>query len=86
MTTRAPIHLGSGEPVLLLHPFLLSQAVWEAVAQQLADTGRFEVFWPGVGAGLRLKFNKFSKTNICIDYAFGLNGSKGLFLNLGEVF
>ncbi|EUA91195.1 alpha/beta hydrolase family protein [Mycobacterium ulcerans str. Harvey] len=44
--TRAPIHLGSGEPVLLLHPFLLSQAVWEQVAQRLADTGRYEVFAP----------------------------------------
>ena len=44
--TRPPIHLGSGEPVLLLHPFLLSQAVWETVAQQLADTGRYEVFAP----------------------------------------
>ncbi|WP_445164625.1 alpha/beta fold hydrolase [Mycobacterium sp. Dal123C01] len=31
---------------MLLHPFLLSQAVWEAVAQQLADTGRYEVFAP----------------------------------------
>jgi len=46
MTTRPPIHLGSGEPVLLLHPFLLSQTVWEDVAQQLADTGRYEVFAP----------------------------------------
>jgi len=54
MTSRAPIHLGSlggprdgsGEPVLLLHPFLLSQAVWENVARQLADTGRYEVFAP----------------------------------------
>jgi len=43
---RQPIHLGSGEPVLLLHPFLLSQAVWATVAQQLADTGRYEVFAP----------------------------------------
>jgi pimeloyl-ACP methyl ester carboxylesterase len=43
---RAPIHLGSGEPVLLLHPFLISQLVWETVAQQLADTGRYEVFAP----------------------------------------
>ncbi|EUA20423.1 alpha/beta hydrolase domain protein [Mycobacterium xenopi 3993] len=34
--TREPIHLGSGEPVLLLHPFLMSQAVWQTVAQQLA--------------------------------------------------
>jgi pimeloyl-ACP methyl ester carboxylesterase len=46
MTSRAPIHLGSGEPVLLLHPFLLSQTVWDDVARQLADTGRYEVFAP----------------------------------------
>lgn len=44
--TRKPIHLGSGEPVLLLHPFLMSQTVWEVVAQQLAETGRYEVFAP----------------------------------------
>jgi pimeloyl-ACP methyl ester carboxylesterase len=50
MTTRSPIHLGSGEPVLLLHPFLLSQAVWETVARQLADTGRYEVFAPTMAA------------------------------------
>ncbi|MGA8251502.1 MAG: alpha/beta hydrolase [Mycobacterium sp.] len=31
---------------MLLHPFLLSQAVWEVVARQLADTGRYEVFAP----------------------------------------
>lgn len=46
MGTRPPIHLGSGEPVLLLHPFLLSQTVWETVAEQLAGTGRYEVFAP----------------------------------------
>jgi pimeloyl-ACP methyl ester carboxylesterase len=46
MTTRAPIHLGSGEPVLLLHPFLISQLVWHDVAPRLADTGRYEVFAP----------------------------------------
>ncbi|WP_211698120.1 alpha/beta fold hydrolase [Mycobacterium spongiae] len=44
--SRPPIHLGSGEPVLLLHPFLMSQTVWDVVAQQLADTGRYEVFAP----------------------------------------
>jgi pimeloyl-ACP methyl ester carboxylesterase len=46
MPSRPPIHLGSGEPVLLLHPFLMSQTVWEVVAQQLAETGRYEVFAP----------------------------------------
>lgn len=43
---REPIHLGTGEPILLLHPFLCSQAVWDGVAPRLADTGRFEVFAP----------------------------------------
>lgn len=43
---RDPIHLGSGEPVLLLHPFLCSQQVWSTVGPKLADTGRFEVFAP----------------------------------------
>jgi pimeloyl-ACP methyl ester carboxylesterase len=46
MTRREPIHLGDGEPVLLLHPFLISQVVWQIVAEQLADTGRYEVFAP----------------------------------------
>ena len=50
MTIRPPIHVGSGEPVLLLHPFLMSQTVWEVVAQQLADTGRYEVFAPTMAA------------------------------------
>ncbi len=43
---RDPIHLGSGEPILLLHPFLCSQEVWAGVGAQLAETGRFEVFAP----------------------------------------
>lgn len=50
MGTRPPIHLGprdgSGEPVLLLHPFLMSQTVWEVVAQLLATSGRYRVFAP----------------------------------------
>jgi hypothetical protein len=49
-------------------------------------TGRFEAILPGWGGGLRIKLNKFSKTNLAIDYGFGLHGSKGIFANLGEVF
>jgi pimeloyl-ACP methyl ester carboxylesterase len=44
MTQRAPVHVGRGEPVLLLHPFLMSQNVWKNVTPRLAD--RFEVFAP----------------------------------------
>jgi pimeloyl-ACP methyl ester carboxylesterase len=46
MSERAPIHLGSGEPMLLLHPFMMSQNVWRRVAPQIAETGRYEVFAP----------------------------------------
>ena len=46
MSDRAPIHLGSGAPVLLLHPFMMSQKVWKNVAPQLARSGRYEVFAP----------------------------------------
>lgn len=46
----------------------------------------FKEINPGYGAGIRIKLNKFSNTNIAIDYGLGLQGSKGLFVNLGEVF
>lgn len=46
MAPREPIHRGTGEPIVLLHPFLCSQNVWRTVADQLADTERFEVFAP----------------------------------------
>lgn len=46
MSPREPIHSGAGEPILLLHPFLCSQNVWRTVAEQLANTGRFEVYAP----------------------------------------
>ena len=41
---------------------------------------------PGYGTGLRIKLNKHSGANLCIDYGFGQNGSRGVFVNLGEVF
>lgn len=50
------------------------------------NTGQFARLYPGFGGGLRLQFNKFSRTNVCIDYGFGADGSNGFFINLGEVF
>ena len=49
-------------------------------------SGKFEKIAPGWGAGLRLKFNKFSRTNVALDYGFGLGHSGGVFVNIGEVF
>jgi len=49
-------------------------------------SGKFEYLAPGEGVGLRVKMNKHSDVNLCIDYGFGIMGSKGFFFNLGEVF
>jgi outer membrane protein assembly factor BamA len=45
----------------------------------------FDAFAPAGGVGLRVLFNKRSKTNICMDYAWG-RGSKGLYFALQEAF
>ena len=59
-----------------------------ANAQSVSEpvSGSFEKVVPAVGGGLRIKMNKISRTNLAIDYGFGMDGSHGLFFNLGEVF
>jgi outer membrane protein assembly factor BamA len=57
--------------------------------QTASDGGKIDLFdrmEPAAGGGLRVLFNKKSRTNICIDYAFGRYGSNGLFFGLNEVF
>ena len=49
-------------------------------------TNKFEYIDPGYGLGIRIKLNKFSRTNFCIDYGWGLSGNRGFALNIGEVF
>jgi hypothetical protein len=46
----------------------------------------FQVFQPGGGAGLRILFNKVTRTNLALDYAWGVDHSRGFFLNLNESF
>jgi len=51
MSLPAPIastRTGSGDPLLLLHPFAMSHHVWRAVAPALADT--YDVFAPTLPA------------------------------------
>lgn len=47
---------------------------------------RLQGIQPGYGPGLRIKLNTISKTNICVDYGFGRQGSNGLFIDVGEIF
>ena len=49
-------------------------------------SAQFNTIAPGCGIGLRMKLNKISGANLCVDYGFGENGSRGFFVNLGEVF
>jgi hypothetical protein len=51
-----------------------------------SESNNLQSIQPAAGFGLRIKLNKKSKTNICIDYGFGTEGMKGLFVNVGEVF
>lgn len=46
----------------------------------------FEYWVPAGGAGLRLLFNKHTRTNVCLDFAWGRYGSGGVFFGLNEVF
>ncbi|MBB2147903.1 BamA/TamA family outer membrane protein [Pedobacter sp. LMG 31462] len=49
-------------------------------------TKLFQKWQPAGGAGLRILFNKATRTNLAVDYAFGNFGARGLFLGLNEVF
>lgn len=49
------------------------------------NSNRYAYLHLAAGAGLRIKFNKSSATNIGIDYGFSKNYS-GLYINLGETF
>jgi hypothetical protein len=55
-------------------------------ANDQQGTTLFQVFQPGGGAGLRVLFNKVTRTNLALDYAWGAYGNHGFFLNLNEAF
>ena len=46
----------------------------------------FDSYAPAGGAGLRVLFNKRSRTNLCVDFAFGKDGAKGLYFALQDAF
>jgi hypothetical protein len=48
-------------------------------------TYQFEYLHLAAGGGLRMKFNKRSGTNICLDYGVS-RGYSAVYLNLGETF
>lgn len=66
---------------------LLGGVVFANVQSFSADlSDEYKKLLFGYGVGLRIKLNKHSNTNLCIDYGFGQNNSHGFFANIGEVF
>lgn len=51
-----------------------------------AEIRLFDTVEPAFGAGLRVMLRKASRANLTIDYAKGLNGDSGFYLNLSETF
>jgi hypothetical protein len=56
------------------------------VSTTQVDLGTFGDPDPGVGAGIRVKFNKHTDTNLTLDHGWGRDGSRGWFLGMTEVF
>ena len=52
------------------------------------ETGEklFDSVAPGAGLGLRVLLNKRSRTNLCTDYGWGKQGSRGFYLGIQEAF
>jgi outer membrane protein assembly factor BamA len=50
------------------------------------QTNNFTHLLPAAGTGLRIKINKFSRTNFAIDVGKGLYDQWNIWLNIGEVF
>jgi hypothetical protein len=46
----------------------------------------FRSFATGAGLGARVRFDKHSRTNICVDYGWGKQGARGLYVAIQEAF
>ncbi|MEI7983193.1 MAG: BamA/TamA family outer membrane protein [Bacteroidota bacterium] len=46
----------------------------------------FQYVDPAAGFGLRIMFSRHTLSNLCIDFGFGADGTKGIFFNLNETF
>jgi hypothetical protein len=56
------------------------------VGSQETSERVFDAMAPGAGMGLRVLLNKRSRTNLCADYGWGKQGSRGFYLAIQEAF
>ena len=65
---------------------LLGGVIFFNATASTLPSGAFGPMDPGYGVGLRLKFIKRTRTNLTLDYGWGNEGSKGLYLGTQELF
>jgi hypothetical protein len=49
-------------------------------------SNRYQYLIPAAGIGLRVKFDKSNGSNLRVDYAFGKQGSNGVYIGINEAF
>ncbi|MCX6247359.1 MAG: BamA/TamA family outer membrane protein [Bacteroidetes bacterium] len=68
---------------------ILGGCAFVNVTTASSDDGTHKLFqyWdPAAGVGLRIMFSRETLSNLCIDFGFGADGTKGIFFNLNETF
>lgn len=58
----------------------------QTISNKAAGERLFDTWAPAAGVGLRALFNKRSKTNLCLDFAWGRQGAFGVYLSVQEAF
>jgi hypothetical protein len=58
----------------------------ETLSNKPGGEGLFDSFASAGGAGMRFMLNKRSRTNLCLDYGVGRQGSSGVYLSVQEAF
>ena len=61
-------------------------ATMTTVSNKQTGETLFDSVAPSVGGGLRLLLNKRSRTNLCLDFAWGKDGAKGVYLAIQDAF
>jgi hypothetical protein len=68
---------------------ILSGVAFVNATTASSDDGTRKLFQyvdPAAGFGLRIMFSRKTLSNLCIDFGFGADGTKGIFFNLNETF
>lgn len=58
----------------------------ESASNKSQNVKLLDFIEPAGGVGIRIKFDKYSRTNLCVDFGIGRYGSNGVFMNIGEFF